>query len=162
MFVRKFTTKNIDEIYDLRVLLENHAIKKASGNLTPEAIEGLQDCIKRMSEAYESKDLIQYTKYDQDLHNLFVQLSGNELLIDMYTRLCSSFHQFRVYSLSSQQRLDYSLVEHTSIVNYLLSGYVEEAQATNQMHMSFAKEQIIDYMKRLNNEELVAASEKGN
>lgn len=149
-FVRKFTVKDIEEIYDLRVLLENYALTKASGRLDSQKVEGLRDCIRKMSEAYTDEDLVLYTKYDQELHDLLIRLSGNDLLIDTYTRLCSSFQQFRVYSLSSQQRLEQSLTEHTAIVNDLLNGNVEEAQATNQIHMSLAREQIIDYMEQLN------------
>lgn len=53
--------------------------------------------------------------------------------------------QFRIYSLTSVQRFDESLVEHRDLIHCLLSNNTAEAQRINQQHLRLAREKIIQH-----------------
>lgn len=145
VFVKEFTRKDIAEIYDLRVLLENYAIEKLHDNITPDKAERLMDCLSRMERAHAEKDLQAYITSDTELHNLLVELCGNSLLESMYAKIYSLMQQFRIYSLTSVQRFDESLLEHRDLIHCLLSNNTAEAQKINQRHLSLAREKIIQH-----------------
>ena len=46
VFVREFTAKDIEEIFDIRVLMENYAIDKMNEHLTEEDSTQLKNCMK--------------------------------------------------------------------------------------------------------------------
>ena len=117
VFVKEFTRKDIAEIYDLRVLLENYAIDKLHDNIAPDKAERLMDCLSRMERVHAENDLQAYITIDTELHNLLVELCGNSLLESMYAKIYSLMQQFRIYSLTSVQRFDESLVEHRDLIH---------------------------------------------
>lgn len=145
VFVKEFTRKDIEEIYDLRVLLEDYAIEKLHDHITPDKAERLMDCLNRMERAHAEKNLPAYTAMDTELHNLLVEMCGNSLLESMYAKIYSLMQQFRIYSLTSSQRFDESLTEHRDLVHCLLSNNTEEARKINQRHLLLAREKIIQH-----------------
>ena len=143
MFVRVLTERDLEEIYDMRVLLENHALGLAVSRVKEEDEKKMRGYLKIMDAAYHAGDMAQFIELDKKLHDYFCYLSGHSLLISTYERLCGSFHQFRVYSLLDSERQAGSNAEHRGIVHSLLAGDVEQAQAINREHLRLAKEQIL-------------------
>ena len=124
VFVKEITLRDIEEIFDLRVLMENYAISRLRNNLTSSGIERLLSCQTQLEQAYLQDDLRRYTQIDAELHELFIKLSGNSLLESMYGRMLSLFQQFRIYSLLSRKRFDESNDEHKNIVHCLLLSLI--------------------------------------
>lgn len=146
VFVKEITLRDIEEIFDLRVLMENYAISRLRNNLTSSGIERLLSCQTQLEQAYLQDDLRRYTQIDAELHELFIQLSGNSLLESMYGRMLSLFQQFRIYSLLSRKRFDESNDEHKNIVHCLLKGDLSTAQSINRTHLQLAREIILEYL----------------
>ena len=53
-FVKEFTCKDIDEIFDMRVLLEGYAILRSHQNLTSQRIETLLAILREMEITYDA------------------------------------------------------------------------------------------------------------
>lgn len=129
VFVKEFTARDIEEIFDLRVLLEDYAISKLQHHLTTADMQQLIDCLNEM----------------ERLHGLLIELCGNSLLESMYARIHSLNQQFRIYSLTSTQRFNESMEEHRDIVHCLLTNNADEARAINKRHLQLAKDKIIQH-----------------
>ena len=56
--------------------------------------------------------------------------------------------QFRIYSLTSKERFDESVTEHTNIIQNILSGNAREADRINRTHLELAREKIIVYLNK--------------
>lgn len=149
MFVRVLTERDLEEIFDLRVLLENHALELAGRRLQKEDAETLRSCLTMMEAAHQAGDLKGYVELDQKLHTFFFTLGGNTLLTSTYERLCVSFHQFRVYSLLDKQRQQDSVAEHRRIVESLIQGDLADAQHTNRSHLELAKRGILAHLQNV-------------
>lgn len=147
VFVREFTAQDMEDIFDLRVMMENYAIEKTAQHLNDDAKERLTHCLHELEDAYAKDDLKRYIEIDRGLHDLFVELSGNSLLAITYERIRTMIQQFRVYSLSSKDRLDGSLTEHREIIQCLMDHRIPEAQEINSRHLQLAKERIIIYLE---------------
>lgn len=146
VFVRTYTPKDIEDIYDLRILLESYAIMRSGQQITPETALELTTCMEQLRLFYEQDDLESYTREDTLLHQLLIRLSGNELVISTYEKVYSMVQQFRIYSLKSRKRFDDSLDEHTEIIRNVLSGNAKEADRINRRHLMLARDAIIVYL----------------
>lgn len=146
VFVKEFTAQDITDIFDLRVLLENNAIKRSQEHLTQERRETLLHFINDLTLLHNQSRLEEYITTDAALHDFIIELGGNSLLVDSYHKVKNITQQFRVYSLLGQQRFDESVEEHRIIVYGILNDSLEEATQINQIHLERAKQKILEHM----------------
>lgn len=151
VFVKEFTPKDIEDVYDLRILLESYAIMHSGQNITSEYARKLVEHKNTLIRYHDENDLANYTLADTRLHQFIIELGGNELVVSVYEKVYSLVQQFRIYSLMSRQRFDDSLGEHTDIISHLLAGNAKEADRLNRQHLILAKEQILEYLSSQNN-----------
>lgn len=145
-FVRVLTAKDIEEVYEFRVLMESYAIRNSARHLTAELKEKMENCLKNLKQAYQDNDLKNYIECDTGLHSLFIGLSGNSLIESTYDRIHSIIQPFRIYSLVSRQRFDESIIEHEGIVRNILCGNSLQAEEINRRHLTLAKKKVIEYI----------------
>ena len=58
VFVKEFTARDIEEIFDLRVLLEDYAISKLQHHLTTADMQQLIDCLNEMERLHAQKNCV--------------------------------------------------------------------------------------------------------
>lgn len=146
VFTKTFTDRDIDEIFDMRLMLETYAIHRCASRLTSARIQGLFDILEKLEQTCAARDLESYTVFDEELHRFLVDMSENSLVISTYDRVRSMNQQFRVLSLSSKRRFEESLIEHRQIVHSLAVGDFKVAERVLRTHLELAcstiKEQI--------------------
>ena len=155
VFVKEFTVKDIEEIYEVRILLESYAIKNSVKTITTSNIRELMEILHVLTKQYENNDLASYIETDTQLHQYIITLGGNSIVSDIYRRIYSQSQQFRIYSLTTKRRFDDSVVEHKNIVENICSGNWKEADRINKIHLSLAREEIIEHFeatKKLEND----------
>lgn len=145
VFVRRFTIQDIEEIYEVRVMMESQAISSMKMDAVMANEGALTDILYRMQT--HCHDLSAYTDLDTELHRLLVQMCGNRLMFDLYDRVDCRIQQFRRISLLDANRLNDSVDEHQQIIRFLFQGNLEAARRMNQQHLLLARDQIILYMK---------------
>lgn len=150
VFVKEFTTKEIEEVFDMRVLLENYAIEHIIIPLAENDKKLLQSCIQNLEVAHKNGDLRLYITLDTELHEMLIKLCGNSVLDEMYEKVYSMIQQFRIYSLFSKVRFNESLDEHRNIVKFILEGDAHKAQGINKLHLQLARDKILEYLKEHN------------
>lgn len=138
VYVREFTARDIEEIFDVRVMLETYAIRRAAQNMTDSKGELLSQIGRALEEAYEREEIDEYVAADDELHNQIVYLGGNHLVEDLYYRVRSMNQQFRVLSLSSRDRFHDSISEHRELISALASGDAERAVEIDSKHLELA------------------------
>ena len=139
VFVKKFTGRDIDEIFDMRLMLESYAIQNSRSRMTSARLESLFDILDHMERTHTADNLEEYTRYDELLHNRIVEIADNSLVKSTYDRVRSMNQQFRVLSLSSSKRFSESLVEHRQIIQALAIGDTVTALQTNARHLELAR-----------------------
>ena len=139
VFVKKFTGRDIDEIFDMRLMLESYAIQNSRSHMTSARLESLFDILDHMERTHTADNLEEYTRYDELLHNRIVEIADNSLVKSTYDRVRSMNQQFRVLSLTSSKRFSESLVEHRQIIQALAIGDTVTALQTNARHLELAR-----------------------
>ncbi|MBP5224831.1 MAG: GntR family transcriptional regulator [Lachnospiraceae bacterium] len=159
VFVKKFTIKDIEEIYDLRVLLESYAIYHSAGHMTTSRTEKLLSLLEAFETTYKTGDREAYTAVDEDLHTSIVRFTDNSLVNDIYERVHSMNQQFRVMSLMDERRFRESLDEHRAIIHALVTGDVHTADAIDRHHLMLACEAIRKQLENQKEPEKEAAAQ---
>lgn len=147
VFVKTFSRKDIEEIFEVRVMLESRAIT----HLVPQVMEKAEgqflELLGQLRSASQAGDLPLYTDLDAQLHRLFVDFCGNSLIGDLYERIDCQTRQFRRYSLLGQKRFSDSMEEHERIIRFLLDGNLPAAKEENYRHLLLARDQILQHIK---------------
>ena len=146
MFVRAFTPKEITEIFEVRTMLESHAIRALNGRVSDEQKEQFRQLRNDLSRFHRENDLEQYIETDSAFHRYLVECTGNSILIDLYRKVRTMNMLFRIFSLSTKERFDESQEEHAAIINALLSDDTETAVSINNRHLELAKDTAIAHI----------------
>ncbi len=146
VFVKQFSDEDIDHIFDVRILLESHAIRHSQRNLTEEKAKALRARLDAMTRVYRAGSLEEYIEQDTELHKEIIELADNPVLTEMYELVYSRVQQFRIYSLISKQRFDESIEEHSTVVESILNGDTAVAVRTNKLHLKLARGKIIEHL----------------
>ena len=152
VFVKKFTGRDIDEIFDMRLMLESYAIQNSRSHMTSARLESLFDILDHMERTHTADNLEEYTRYDELLHNRIVEIADNSLVKSTYDRVRSMNQQFRVLSLTSSKRFSESLVEHRQIIQALAIGDTVTALQTNARHLELARVCIKEQLENIGKE----------
>jgi DNA-binding GntR family transcriptional regulator len=83
-FVIELTDVDVREIYRLRLLLEEHAIRCAAANPAPELLERLETLIADLRASASRRDYFEIVDLDLDFHREICAAAGNRRLLDMW------------------------------------------------------------------------------
>lgn len=148
VFVKEFTLRDIDEIFDMRVLLETYSIRKSRKNLTSVRRQKLFELLDLLERSCAAGDMDQYVQADEELHIRIVELGGNSLVESTYDRVRSMNQQYRVLSLTSHQRFSDSMEEHRKLIHTLAVGDITVAEETARIHLELARRTIKEQLMK--------------
>jgi len=86
-FIRAFSAGQVNDLYEVRKVLESLAVRLAVPNLTDAQVAQLRAVLDDVHAAHERGDMIAYGTADRRFHNAVAAFSGNETLIESLDRL---------------------------------------------------------------------------
>lgn len=146
-FVKKLTAKEVQDTYDMRVLLEEYAIMHIDPKLREKNRKQLQKMKDRIDREIENLSVQEYETMDQDVHVMIIRLCGNQVIADTYDTLWGKIAFFRSISLMSKERQLSSLQGHAMILASLLDGDDQKAYETLRIHLEDAQAMIQDILR---------------
>ncbi|MGH2618141.1 MAG: GntR family transcriptional regulator, partial [Thermomicrobiales bacterium] len=108
-YVRAFSPKQVNDLYETRMVLEGLATRRAVENLTDVGLTELTQILDEIQEALAQADMAAYSVADQRFHTTIARLSGNETVIESLERL-----QAQVQLVRLAANRDPDLVERTA------------------------------------------------
>ncbi|CAM4193004.1 DNA-binding transcriptional regulator, GntR family [Lacicoccus alkaliphilus] len=136
--VNSLTLEDIDEIYELRTLLEPLTLKKSIPNLTVEAITSLEELHDEM---LGTMDIESYVKLNNKFHNLSLSGSNSKRLHGLMARVSHGIAKDTPYVIPDQ--IEKSNIEHAGILNAIKAGDVEAACLEYAHHIKRTHEDLI-------------------
>lgn len=103
-YVKEITRKDIEENFPVRATLEGLAAREAYPKIDDEKLAEMGEALDGMRKACEDEDVVGYRNNHTIFHDVFIQASGNQLLVD----LLQTLRMHRLWYLVSYryQRLD--------------------------------------------------------
>jgi len=114
--VVSFSSKEIEEFYAIKSILEGYAAHQACRNLTEKEIDKLVAINEKLRQLAEDGDVKHFFKIHNDFHELFRKAADNTKLDEMISGLVSKFQRLRYESLSKPGRMKISVQEHVKII----------------------------------------------
>ena len=147
-FVTQLNEKDLKDIYELRKLLEVHAIRIACSRVTQEDLEELKAVIKEMERRLELKDYIGYLKSSHEFHECFIKKCENERLFNLFRVLRNSILAIQIFAYSYPERSSDSLEEHKKILSALLKRNPDNAEEYLIKHLEYGYERARKFLKK--------------
>ena len=142
--------KDIEEIYDLRRVLEGLAAEKAALLMQEKDLKKYGQIAEMMAE-YETasrNELDLFLKADLKLHSLILSTADNQRLIKILTNLFDFINSFRIFDAQQgKQRIVQAHDEHKKILKALVKKDAGLARSLLEQHIENAKRNILaDFM----------------
>jgi DNA-binding GntR family transcriptional regulator len=144
--VRPLSTRDIEEIYALRLLLEGYAAKAAASTITTRELDQLRDLQKRMISAeqldtaangVDRLDAIRtVTDLNNEFHRLIQRASRNTRLETLLRTIVSVPLVFQSFYWYSDRELAESCAEHEEILRALEKRDAVAAQTLMERHIT--------------------------
>jgi len=133
VFAAEITPAAALEIYTVRASLEGMAAKLAAGNICPEAVARMERILAKQYLMVEKQDLIGYSRYDFEFHDVIYDLSQNKFLQEMLDFIRGRTQPTRMNFIPL---LKVSYADHRAILEALKAGEGGRAEKTIKAHVS--------------------------
>ncbi|MRN05854.1 GntR family transcriptional regulator [Lactobacillus sp. 0.1XD8-4] len=145
--VTPLTASDVQEVYELRSLLETYALKKTI-NLIPEF--KLNEIEKEFEEAYQHKNWDDYLEVDTEFHGLITHIAGYGRLKQFLKILKAQTARTRHVSSYNPHRMGHSIEEHKEIINWIRKRNLDEAEKALAYHLQKVYDSVKSYLNYLN------------
>ena len=127
---------DLDQISQIRLLIEVPIMAQVAKLLTPEMIAALNETGQAIEAAAERGDLIDYLDTDRHFHNALISQLGNARLTELVDRLRRQTRLFGLGKLVETGRLVASAEEHNQLVETIRA---RDTAATRRLITSHIK-----------------------
>jgi DNA-binding GntR family transcriptional regulator len=129
----------LDEVTQLRLLLEVPTVTGLAGNLSTADLAALRDLAEQVRRHAAAADLIAYIETDNRLHLELLGHAGNSRLVALVDDLRARTRLYGLGRLAAEGSLTRSAVEHLELLDALEQGSAERAQALITRHVRHAR-----------------------
>jgi DNA-binding GntR family transcriptional regulator len=137
--VTELTQKDLDDITQLRALIEVPIVAQLAAVADPAAIERLRAPAQAIVDGAEAGDLIAYVEADRQFHLSLLELAGNPHLVNVVRDLRARSRLFGLERLLEQERLTASALEHLELLDALLERDVERTEEIMHRHIGHVR-----------------------
>ena len=124
VIVRPLSRKLLDELFEIRKVLEGAAIQKSVRQVTPELLDSLGELIRKQSEALKAGDVKQNEKLDDEFHRSLYRAIDNDAMNEMIFKNWERIKQARCSSTidpnHGRQWIVTSIERHNKVMQALV------------------------------------------
>jgi len=131
--------RDIDEIYDIRWIIESEAIRRITFRHA-ELIARLEDCVTRAREALARGDIQTLKQTNAEFHTTLISALDNRRLSQFIDSVHDTILRFRLYSLEQQDWAYAGVEEHAELTALLKSGKTSSAIELLRRHLDTARD----------------------
>jgi len=141
--VRSFTIDDIDEIYEIRTMLEPFTLKKSIPKLTSENLKELKTLHEKMLKTTNQEE---YVELNRTFHDITLSGCESKRLHDLMSRISHGIAKDTPYVIPDQ--IEKSNKEHAVILKAIIAGDIEKACDEYADHISRTHDDLITVLKK--------------
>lgn len=131
--------KDLDEISELRLLMEPPMVRKVTDLATDEQILALEQHVAETEEAAKAKDVPEFVAADRRFHLALLSLAENVRLTNMVSQLRDQTRLVGLQRLAGSGDLDSSAAEHRAIYDAVKHRNGQEAFDLTYAHLEHTR-----------------------
>jgi DNA-binding GntR family transcriptional regulator len=137
------TIRDIHEVFDLRLLLEPEAARRAAGRVDAEALHRLDAVCAEGYRPEEPDSAADFLAANRAFHVAVAELSGNGRLARQIGRLLDESTRMLVLGLRRRDRSGEMAHEHLALIEALALGRAEAAAALMQQQVAESRAMVL-------------------
>lgn len=134
--VARMTEKDMEDVLQIRVTLEELAGRVACEKITPEELHQLEAAMKDFDEKTKTGDLIEIAKADEIFHDIIYKAADNAQLMYLVGKLREKMYRYRVEYLKDESTYVTLVKEHKEIFYGLQNNDVEYVCTMIRQHLA--------------------------
>lgn len=143
LVVNKFSTQDVEEIFEIRESIELASVKKICRNHASLDFSQLRSCFEDQKRSIRRQlGENEFMNLDRDFHMAISELVGNSRLVSIMNNVRDKVHLMGVRALSSEGRMEEVIDEHEKILEAVENGRAEEALALMEYHLNCSKNKV--------------------
>ncbi len=133
--VRDFSVDEVEQIYDVRGLLQAEAISRIQMPASETFLSELQYIHDQYCSAYDRQELQEVCTINTTFHHRVWMESGNDLLVSLIDRVWTESLGVRCYGIGDPRLLSIARAEHEQMVDLLRDGAMDAFLELSFQHM---------------------------
>jgi DNA-binding GntR family transcriptional regulator len=138
--VRDFTPQEVEQIYDVRQVLEGHAASIMPLPASPELLDKLRTIHRRHSKAVDDHEPRTVFRANLEFHRVLFAACGNPYLAEQIDQLATRAHAIRFHAISDPGLVNRAREEHGRMIEYLEQGDRERLVELVAAHIQPSKD----------------------
>lgn len=141
--VANITEKDLNDVLEVRITLEQMAIEKACKLMTEEQLSSLYLAAKEFEHMLPEGNLVALAEADEAFHDIIYKASDNARLIQVVNNLREQIYRYRVEYLKEEEVRHDLINEHVEMYNAIKAHDVEKAKELTFAHIENQRKAIV-------------------
>ena len=141
--VAGITISDLEDVLEVRVALEELAVKYACRRVTPEQLAELKRRSELFKKSLNGNDVGLCAEADVAFHDMIYQATGNNRLVQILNNIREQMYRYRMEYLKDRHSHSILVQEHEEILSALTAGDEKAALEVICRHIERQKEHII-------------------
>lgn len=148
--VANITEKDLNDVLEVRIALENLTIENACTRMTEEQLSQLWEAAKVFERTMADGTLVKLAEADVAFHEVIYQSSDNRRLNQVLNNLREQIYRYRVEYLKDEETRNLLVKEHEELYEAIKARDVKTAQEISFRHIENQREAIVRSIREEN------------
>jgi DNA-binding GntR family transcriptional regulator len=145
--VRAYAVDDLDDVYELRAVLEGHAARRAATRVTPDDVRRLEESCRRFERLRAEDDLRDLVKENFFFHNVILDAADSERLRGLVRNVIEVPLVYKSYYWYSVEQKLISEHYHRQLTRALRVGDDERAELIMKEHVLEARDFLLAQLR---------------
>lgn len=141
--VAQITEKSMSDVLEVRRAVDALCVELACDRICEEELDALKKACDNFEEAVKTKDVKVIAQADVDLHDIIVQATRNQRLVQLINNLSEQMYRYRFEYIKDFSQHDRVIEEHRMIYESMCNKDKEAATEAAKTHIDNQKKAII-------------------
>jgi DNA-binding GntR family transcriptional regulator len=146
LFVADVVKNEVEQLLEVRTLLELAAISKAVKNVDSDDLKLGKNLISRMKDAYRNKDVQKYIETSLDFHMLYINKCGNQMMAEFLENFTDKIKRLAFLAVKEHEKIPAFIEDYEKILSALEKRDNREATRLLREHLKRVEGSL--YLKR--------------
>lgn len=142
-YVKPLSSKDMEDLYEVRCLLEMQAIRTSLYRITDKEIDEFERRFTELLVACKRGEHThsgEFSDLDWKLHALFVQRCTNKYIKSIVTAYDSNLHRYQSLSVDALNDVQVSVQQHLDILQALRTRNVDKVSEVLRKHLEWSRD----------------------
>ena len=146
-FVNSFSARKVAELYNIRLILEQQAIRLAASHATDEQLSQLEQILNAMLQAGHKGQMDKVVELDLQYHEKIWELADHQLLDQILHGLSAQIRSYMAVHTSLYEDLAAGIENHKLLFNALKEKNEEASAKLMRQHLEEASDVVTKFAK---------------